>query len=297
MGLFDRIKRGLSRTRENVGARMDELVELHEDLTEEFYEDLTDILIMADVGVKTAQLVVDRLRERCEAEKIPNTQKARQALKDILVDLMGSEPMSSLRHGAIGDWREWRGQNHVHWQAGRAPAYGGAQRDHLRRGYVSRGGGGSAHRVGGARGCADCEAGGRGGSRRRGVRWRAGRQEPLRRCVDCGYRGRLHNKTHLMEELKKISRVVSREYPEAAVKALLVLDATTGQNGLQQAMVFRDVANIDGLILTKLDGTAKGGIAIAIRQELGLPVRYIGVGEQIDDLQPFNAREFIDAIF
>ena len=109
--------------------------------------------------------------------------------------------------------------------------------------------------------------------------------------------GRLHNKTHLMEELKKISRVVSREYPEAAVKALLVLDATTGQNGLQQAMVFRDVANIDGLILTKLDGTAKGGIAIAIRQELGLPVRYIGVGEQIDDLQPFNAREFIDAIF
>jgi fused signal recognition particle receptor len=109
--------------------------------------------------------------------------------------------------------------------------------------------------------------------------------------------GRLHNKTHLMEELKKISRVVSREYPEATVKALLVLDATTGQNGLQQAMVFRDVANIDGLILTKLDGTAKGGIAIAIRQELGLPVRYIGVGEQIDDLQPFNAREFIDAIF
>ena len=109
--------------------------------------------------------------------------------------------------------------------------------------------------------------------------------------------GRLHNKTHLMEELKKISRVVSREYPEAAVKALLVLDATTGQNGLQQAMVFRDVANIDGLILTKLDGTAKGGIAIAIRQELGLPVRYIGVGEQIDDLQPFNAREFIDANF
>lgn len=100
-----------------------------------------------------------------------------------------------------------------------------------------------------------------------------------------------------MEELKKISRVVSREYPEATVKALLVLDATTGQNGLQQAMVFRDVANIDGLILTKLDGTAKGGIAIAIRQELGLPVRYIGVGEQIDDLQPFNAREFIDAIF
>jgi len=109
--------------------------------------------------------------------------------------------------------------------------------------------------------------------------------------------GRLHNKAHLMEELKKISRVVTREYPEAAVKALLVIDATTGQNGLTQAQMFRDVAQLDGIVLTKLDGTAKGGIAIAIRQELGLPVRYIGVGEQIDDLQPFEAREFIDAMF
>ena len=109
--------------------------------------------------------------------------------------------------------------------------------------------------------------------------------------------GRLHNKAHLMEELKKISRVVEREYPEAAVKALLVIDATTGQNGLAQAQVFGEVANLDGIILTKLDGTAKGGIAIAIRSEMGLPVRYIGLGEQLDDMQPFDARQFVDAIF
>ncbi|MEF9894434.1 MAG: signal recognition particle-docking protein FtsY, partial [Clostridia bacterium] len=109
--------------------------------------------------------------------------------------------------------------------------------------------------------------------------------------------GRLHNKTHLMEELKKISRVIEREYPEAVTKSLLVIDATTGQNGLAQAQVFQDVAALDGIILTKLDGTAKGGIALAIRSELGLPVRYIGVGEQLDDLQPFDAKEFVEAIF
>jgi len=109
--------------------------------------------------------------------------------------------------------------------------------------------------------------------------------------------GRLHNKAHLMEELRKISRVVEREYPEASLSALLVIDATTGQNGLVQAKVFSEVANLDGIILTKLDGTAKGGIAIAIRHELGLPVRYIGLGEQLDDMQPFDAQEFVDALF
>ena len=108
--------------------------------------------------------------------------------------------------------------------------------------------------------------------------------------------GRLHNKSHLMEELKKMARVISREFPEAKTRSLLVIDATTGQNGLAQAEVFKDVADLEGIILTKLDGTAKGGIAIAIRSELGLPVRYIGVGEQLDDLRPFDAKEFIDAI-
>ena len=109
--------------------------------------------------------------------------------------------------------------------------------------------------------------------------------------------GRLHNKAHLMEELKKIARVVQREFSEATTKALLVVDATTGQNGLAQADIFKDVAELDGIVLTKLDGTAKGGIAIAIRSELGLPVRYIGIGEQLDDLQPFEAQSFVEAIF
>ena len=298
MGLFDRIKRGLSRTRENVGARMDELVELHEDLTEEFYEDLTDILIMADVGVKTAQLVVDRLRERCEAEKILNTQKARQALKDILVDLMGSEPMKLtspmvllvIGVNSVGKTTSIGKLAARLRTVGRSviicagDTFRAAAADQLTV-WAERADVPIVKQAEGADPAAVVFD---------GVQAAKSRFADVL-IVDTA--GRLHNKTHLMEELKKISRVVSREYPEATVKALLVLDATTGQNGLQQAMVFRDVANIDGLILTKLDGTAKGGIAIAIRQELGLPVRYIGVGEQIDDLQPFNAREFIDAIF
>ena len=298
MGLFDRIKKGLSRTRENVGARMDELVELHEDLTEEFYEDLTDILIMADVGVKTAQLVVDRLLERCEAEKIPNTQKARQALKDILVDLMGSEPMKLtspmvlLVIGVNGVGKT----TSIGKLAARLRTVGRSVI--ICAGDTFRAAAADQLTVWAERADVPIVKQAEGADPAAVVF--DGVQAAKSRFADVlivDTAGRLHNKTHLMEELKKISRVVSREYPEATVKALLVLDATTGQNGLQQAMVFRDVANIDGLILTKLDGTAKGGIAIAIRQELGLPVRYIGVGEQIDDLQPFNAREFIDAIF
>ena len=109
--------------------------------------------------------------------------------------------------------------------------------------------------------------------------------------------GRLHNKKNLMDELAKIRRVINREFPEAAVRSMLVLDATTGQNGLNQAKMFKEVADINGIILTKLDGTAKGGIALAIRQELNVPVWYVGVGEGIDDLQSFNAQEFVEALF
>ena len=298
MGLFDRIKKGLMRTRENVGAKMEELVELHEDLTDEFYEELTDILIMADVGVKTAELAVNRLRERCEKESVPNTQKAREVLKDILVEIMGSEPMrlsspmvllvigvngvgKTTSIGKLAARLRTVGRN-VIICAG--DTFRAAAADQLTV-WAERAGVPIVKQTEGADPAAVVFD---------GVQAAKSRFADVL-IVDTA--GRLHNKTHLMEELKKISRVVAREYPEATVKALLVLDATTGQNGLAQAQVFKDVAEIDGLILTKLDGTAKGGIAVAIRQEMGLPVRYIGVGEQIDDMQPFDAREFINAIF
>ena len=298
MGLFDRIKKGLMRTRENVGAKMEELVELHEELTDEFYEELTDILIMADVGVKTAELAVNRLRERCEKESVPNTQKAREVLKDILVEIMGSEPMrlsspmvllvigvngvgKTTSIGKLAARLRTVGRNGIICAG---DTFRAAAADQLTV-WAERAGVPIVKQTEGADPAAVVFD---------GVQAAKSRFADVL-IVDTA--GRLHNKTHLMEELKKISRVVAREYPEATVKALLVLDATTGQNGLAQAQVFKDVAEIDGLILTKLDGTAKGGIAVAIRQEMGLPVRYIGVGEQIDDMQPFDAREFINAIF
>ena len=298
MGLFDRIKAGLQKTRAVFSGHMDELVENYKKLDDEFFEDLSDVLIMADVGMKTTELAVSRLREKCKAEKIGSAEQAREALKEILADMMRTEPMRLespmvlLVIGVNGVGKTTTiGKLATRFKTvGRrviicaADTFRAAAAEQLTV-WAERADVPIIKQKEGADPAAVVYD---------GIQAARSRHADIL-IVDTA--GRLHNKAHLMEELKKISRVVSREYPEATVKALLVLDATTGQNGLAQAQVFRDVANIDGLILTKLDGTAKGGIAVAIRQELGLPVRYIGVGEQIDDLQPFNAREFIDAIF
>ncbi len=298
MGLFDRIKNGLKKTRDVFSGRMDELVENYEELNDEFYEDLTDVLIMADVGVKTTELAVNRLREKCVKEKIGDPQKAREALKDILVDIMREEPMQLERPmvlliiGVNGVGKT----TSIGKLASRMKAMGrrviicagdtfrAAAADQLTV-WAERAGVPIIKQKEGADPAAVVYD---------GIQAAKGRHADLL-LVDTA--GRLHNKAHLMDELKKISRVVERDFPEAKTHALLVIDATTGQNGLVQAQVFRDVADIDGIVLTKLDGTAKGGIAVAIRNELGLPVRYIGFGEQLDDMQPFDARQFVDAIF
>ncbi len=298
MGLFDRIKQGLSRTRNNVSTKMDDLVVAYKELDDDFYEDLTDILIMADVGVKTTEMAVEKLRTKCQNEKIGDPAKAKGVLKDILVELMGSEPMRLenpmvlLIIGVNGVGKT----TSIGKLAARFKTVG--RRVIICAGDTFRAAAADQLTVWAERADVPIVKQAEGADPAAvvfdGVQTAKGRHADIL-VVDTA--GRLHNKAHLMEELKKISRVVTREYPEATVKALLVIDATTGQNGLTQAQVFKDVSEIDGIVLTKLDGTAKGGIAIAIRQELGLPVRYIGVGEQIDDLQPFEAREFIDAMF
>ena len=298
MGLFDRIRQGLSRTRNNVSGRMDDLAASYKELDDDFYEELTDILIMADVGVKTADMAVGRLREKCKAEKIGDPAKAKGALKKILADIMGSEPMRLespmvlLIIGVNGVGKT----TSIGKLAARFKTVG--RRVVICAGDTFRAAAADQLTVWAERAGVPIVKQGEGADPAAvvfdGIQTAKGRHADIL-VVDTA--GRLHNKAHLMEELKKISRVVAREYPEAVTKALLVIDATTGQNGLTQAMVFKDVAEIDGIILTKLDGTAKGGIAIAIRQELGLPVRYIGLGEQLDDLQPFEAPEFIDAMF
>ncbi|MBR1820820.1 MAG: signal recognition particle-docking protein FtsY [Clostridia bacterium] len=298
MGLFDKIKSGLSKTRNAFSGRMDELVESYQELDDDFYEDLTDILIMADVGVPTAELAVNRLKEKCKAEKIGNPAKARDALKKILVDILWAEPMQLtspmvlLIIGVNGVGKT----TSIGKLASRLKTLG--RRVIICAGDTFRAAAADQLTVWSERANVPIIKHQEGADPAAvvfdGIQAAKGRHADIL-LVDTA--GRLHNKAHLMEELKKISRVVEREYPQAALGALLVIDATTGQNGLAQAKVFSEVANLQGIILTKLDGTAKGGIAIAIRNELGLPVRYIGLGEQIDDMQPFDAAEFVDAIF
>ena len=298
MGFFDKIKQGMKRTREIFSGRMDELVENYKELDDDFYEDLSDILIMADVGMKTTELAVGRLKEKCKSEKIGDPAKAREALKEILTDILQAEPMKldspmvlliigvngvgkTTSIGKLASRMKVMGRRVIICAA---DTFRAAAAEQLTV-WAERADVPIIKQKEGADPAAVVFD---------GIQAAKGRHADVL-LVDTA--GRLHNKAHLMEELKKISRVVEREYPEAAVKALLVIDATTGQNGLAQAQVFGEVANLDGIILTKLDGTAKGGIAIAIRSEMGLPVRYIGLGEQLDDMQPFDAKQFVEAIF
>ena len=298
MGLFDKLKSKLGRTRANVGERMDELVETYVELNDDFYDELTDILIMADVGMKLSEEVVGQLKEKCRAEKIGNPARARDELKQILIDKMSAPPLrlaspmvlliigvngvgKTTTIGKLASRMKTVGRR-VIICAG--DTFRAAAADQLTV-WAERAGVPIIKQYEGADPAAVVFD---------GVQTAKAKHADVL-IVDTA--GRLHNKAHLMEELKKMARVVEREYPEATTKALLVIDATTGQNGLAQANVFKDVADLDGIVLTKLDGTAKGGIAIAIREELGLPVRYIGLGEQLDDMQPFDAKEFVDAIF
>ena len=298
MGFFDKIKQGMKRTREIFSGRMDELVENYKELDDDFYEDLSDILIMADVGMKTTELAVGRLKEKCKNEKIGDPAKAREALKEILTDILQAEPMQldspmvlliigvngvgkTTSIGKLASRMKVMGRRVIICAA---DTFRAAAAEQLTV-WAERADVPIIKQKEGADPAAVVFD---------GIQAAKGRHADVL-LVDTA--GRLHNKAHLMEELRKISRVVEREYPEASVKALLVIDATTGQNGLAQAQVFSEVANLDGIILTKLDGTAKGGIAIAIRSEMGLPVRYIGLGEQLDDMQPFDAKQFVEAIF
>ena len=298
MGLFSRIRQGLSRTRGNVSAQMDELIENTKEIDDEFFEEITDILVMADAGAKTAMEEVEKLKALCAERQIKDPAKAKDALKEVLASSMKAVPMNlkdpsvifvigvngvgkTTSIGKLASRFKAIGRRVLIVAADTFRAAAAEQlsvwADRAEVPIVKRQEGADPASV-----VFD------------GLQTAKSRHAD-RILVDTA--GRLHNKSHLMEELRKMARVVEKEYPEAEMHALLVLDATTGQNGLNQARVFMDVTKLDGIVLTKLDGTAKGGIALAIRRELDLPVRYIGVGEGLDDLQPFNAEEYIDAIF
>ena len=297
-GLFSRLWQGLSKTRTSVAGRVDELIEATEEIDEDFYEDLVDILIMSDMGVRTSDKVIGELRRRIEEQRITDARQAREILKQILKDTMSMPrkplkwPMIMMVVGVNGVGKTTTiGKLALRFKDARhsvvlaaADTFRAAAADQLEI-WANRAQVPLVRHAEGADPAAVVYD---------GIQ-KAKSTEADLLIVDTA--GRLHNKKNLMEELRKISRIIEREYAEAEVRTLLVIDATTGQNGLQQAREFSEVAGVSGIVLTKLDGTAKGGIAVAIMDELKLPVLYIGVGEGIEDLQAFDAEAFVDAIF
>ena len=297
MGFFSKLFGGMSRTRENVGGKVDELVASMPLADDDFYEELTDILIMADVGVNTATDVVETIRQRAKDEKVKEAPRVREMLKEELKLRMGERrpplkwPMVMLVVGVNGVGKTTtigklalRFKNAQHGVIlAAADTFRAAAADQLQI-WAERAGVPIVRHGEGADPAA--------------VVYDAIQSAKAKNAdlliIDTA--GRLHNKKNLMDELAKITKIVQREYPEAEMRSMLVVDSTAGQNCLQQARMFKEVAEINGVVLTKLDGTAKGGIAIAIQDELKLPVWYVGVGEGIDDLQPFDANEYVDAI-
>ena len=297
-GLFARLREGLSKTRGNMTEKVDDMVRENRKIDEDFYEELEDILLMADCGLKATTVIIDELRDRVKAGKVKDAAQAREMLKEIMVEQMDIPrpplkwPMVMLVVGVNGVGKTTTiGKLALRFQSiGRkvmlcaGDTFRAAAAEQLtvwaERARVPI----VKHAEGADPAAVVFDA----------IKSAKAQQADLL-IIDTA--GRLHNKKNLMDELSKMRRVIDREYPEADTRCILVLDATTGQNGLMQARAFKEVAEINGIILSKLDGTAKGGIALAIRQELEVPVWYIGVGEGIDDLQPFSAKDFVEALF
>ena len=297
-GLFARLREGLSKTRDTLMGRVDTLVKETRKIDDDFYEELEDILILSDCGMKATMAIMDELRARVERDKVKDAETAKNMLKQIMIEQMDIPrpplkwPMVMLVVGVNGVGKTTTiGKLALRFQdIGRriilcaGDTFRAAAAEQLtvwaKRAQVPI----VKHAEGADPAAVVFD----------GVKSAKAQGADLL-IVDTA--GRLHNKKNLMDELNKMRRVIDREYPEAEVRCMLVLDATTGQNSLAQARAFKEVCEIGGIILTKLDGTAKGGIALAIRQELAVPVWYIGVGEGIEDLQPFNARDFVEALF
>ncbi|HIX99755.1 MAG TPA: signal recognition particle-docking protein FtsY [Candidatus Dorea intestinigallinarum] len=300
-GFFRRLVSGLTKTRDNIVSGMDSIFHGFSHIDEDFYEELEEVLIMGDLGVAATEDILDDLRDKVKEQHIKEPSDCRQILIDSIKEQMDVgetayefEERTSVvmvvgvngvgKTTTIGKLAgKLRAQNKKVILAA-ADTFRAAAGEQLRE-WANRA---QAELIGGQE-----------GSDPAAVVYDAVQAAKARHAdvLLCDTAGRLHNKKNLMEELRKMNRIIDREYPEAFRETLVVLDATTGQNALQQAKEFKDVADITGIILTKMDGTAKGGIAVAIQAELGIPVKYIGVGETIDDLQKFDADTFVDALF
>lgn len=300
-GLFSRLKDGLTKTRNNIVHGIDSVFSGFSNIDDDFYEELEEILIMGDIGVNATQEILEKLREQVKTNHIKEPQACKEFLiQNIKEQMEVGETAYEFEHkqsiilviGVNGVGKT----TSVGKLAGKLKAQN--RKVMLAAADTFRAAAGEqltewAHRAG-----VDM-IGGKSGADPASVIYDAVTAAKARN-VDvllCDTAGRLHNKKNLMEELKKINRIIDKEFPDAHRENLVVLDATTGQNALMQAKEFGETADLTGIILTKMDGTAKGGIAVAIQSELKIPVKYIGVGETIEDLQKFDAQEFVNALF
>ncbi len=300
MGFFDKIKQGLSKTRDALSSTLGGVFSGFSELDDDFFDELEESLILADLGVETAVKATQQLRKVIREEHLKTPEEAKGALKDILVDML-QVGQTELNTSTVPSVVLVIGVNGV----GKTTTIGKLAARFTTEGKKVLLVAGDTFRAAAAdqleiwanrAGCAIVRQ--HEGADPASVVF-DGIQSAKSKGVDVvliDTAGRLHNKTNLMNELNKISRIVERELPDAAKEVLLVLDGTTGQNGLMQAKQFKEIAGVTAVALTKLDGTAKGGIVIAVSDILQIPVKFVGVGEKADDLMPFQAREFVDAL-
>ena len=300
MGLFSKISQGLKKTRDSFTGAVNSVISSFTKIDDELFEELEETLILADTGVNTATAICDELKTRVKAERVTDPALITKMLKEVIVDLMDNDNTiktttkpsmilvigvngvgKTTSIGKIANMYKSQGKSVI---LGAADTFRAAAAEQLTI-WADRAGVPIVKHAEGADPSAVVfdtiqSAKSRGSD-----------------VIICDTAGRLRNKKNLMDELSKMSRIISRELPDSDVEVLLVLDATTGQNAVNQAREFKNAAGITGIILTKLDGTARGGVVLAINQELGIPVKLIGVGEQIDDLQDFSAEDFANALF
>jgi len=300
-GFFEKLKAGLTKTRDSINDAVVQVLKLAVTIDEDLYEELEEILITSDIGVETSVEIIEKLRAKVKAERIKDPEQILPCMKEVIIDILGDYKNSIIpektpevkliigvngvgKTTSIGKIASRIKSNNFKVLLAAADTFRAAAIDQLEVWSKRAGVDIIKHQEGADPAAVVFDA----------------IQAAKARKVDiliCDTAGRLHNKKNLMDELGKINRIIDREYSEAHRETLLVLDGTTGQNAVIQAKQFMEVCHIDGIILTKLDGTAKGGVVISIKNSLNIPVKYIGVGEGIDDLQEFNSREFVEALF
>lgn len=298
--IFKKMKEGLSKTRKGITGRIDELLRYYREIDDDFFDDLEETLIISDIGYETSNKIIEDLRKRVKDEKIGNVDQIKAILKENISQILEKDskgldlpsPTVILVVGVngvgktttIGKLANILRSNGKKVLLAAADTFRAAAAEQLEI-WANRAGVDIVrHNEGSDPAAVVYDAIQAAKSRDRDV-------------LICDTAGRLHNKKNLMNELEKIKRVIDREMPEAHREVLLILDATTGQNAISQASMFKDTVGITGIVLTKLDGTAKGGVVIAIKSQLDIPIYYIGVGEQMDDLQPFDPQAFAEGLF